>query len=212
MESQQERYYTVDEYFALEEQTPEKNEYFDGRIYAMAGSSLNHAQITVNVLFHLGLGFRGRSCRIFNSDVKVHVVETGLHTYPDVSALCGEPRFEDRRQAVLLNPTMLVEVLSPSTEGYDRGTKGTHYRTIPTLQEYVLIAQDEARIERFTRRGDPDAAWALTVVNGLDASVELPSVDCTLALRDVYEHVELPPRPPLRAVYERPADYVAANF
>jgi Uma2 family endonuclease len=106
---------------------------------------------------------------------------------------------------------VIVEVLSPSTESYDRGEKFTHYKRIPSLGEYVLISQNRARVERFTRGVGPSAEWGMAMVEGLDAAIELPSVGCTLALRDVYEHVELPPRPPLRAVYEQQAQY-AANF
>lgn len=211
MDGREDRYYTSEEYLALEEKASGKSEYFDGRIYAMTGASRNHAQITMNVSVLLTNSLRGRPCRAFNSDVQVHVEATGLRTYPDVSALCGEPRFEEAALAILLNPSVLVEVLSPSTEAYDRGEKFDHYQRIPSLREYVLIAQDRARIEHFTRDREFGAAWSLTVANDLGATIELSSIGCTLALRDVCEHVELPPRPPLRAVYEQPAQY-AANF
>jgi Uma2 family endonuclease len=211
MESREERYYTPEEYLALEDAALEKHEYYDGRIYAMTGSTLSHARITMNVQFQLGLQLRGRPCSYFNTDVKVLVSETGLYTYPDASALCGEPRFQEANSAILLNPSVIVEVLSPSTESYDRGEKYTHYKRIPSLREYVLIAQDRVRVERRTRGDDTVAEWGLLSVEELDEVIELPSIGCTLALRDVYEHVDLPPRPPLRAVYEQPAQY-AANF
>ena len=211
MENREEPYYTPDEYLALEDAALEKHEYFDGRIYAMTGASRNHAQITMNLLLQLGMQLRGRSCRVFHMDVKVLVSETGLFTYPDASALCGEPRFKDARSAILLNPSTIVEVLSPSTERYDRGRKFEHYERIPSMREYVLIAQDYRHVERF-RRADASKEWGYLAVDDLEASVELPSIGCTLAVRDVYEHVDVPPRPPLRAVYEIPPDYVAANF
>jgi Uma2 family endonuclease len=211
MESDEERYYSVEEYLALEEKASGKNEYFDGRIYAMTGASLNHAQMTMNVQVLLANRLRGRPCRAFNSDVSVLVSETGLYTYPDASALCGEPRFQEANSAILLNPSVIVEVLSPSTESYDRGEKYTHYKRMPSLREYVLIAQDRVRVERRTRGDDSAAEWGLLSLEDLDAALDLASIGCTLALRDVYEHVELPPRPPLRAVYEQPAGY-AANF
>jgi Uma2 family endonuclease len=211
MESREERYYTPEEYLTLEDAALEKHEYYDGRIYAMTGATLNHAQITMNVQLQLGMQLRGRPCRLFNTDVKVLVSETGLYTYPDASALCGEPRFQEADSAILLNPSVIVEVLSPSTESYDRGEKYTHYKRVPSLREYVLVAQDRVRVERRTRGDDAAAEWGLSSVEDLDAVIGLPSIGCTLALRDVYEHVELPPRPPLRAVYEQAAQY-AANF
>ncbi|AHG89212.1 protein of unknown function DUF820 [Gemmatirosa kalamazoonensis] len=210
MESPEERYYTPEEYLALEDAALEKHEYFDGRIYAMTGSSLNHAQITMNVHVLLANQLRGRSCRVFNMDVKVLVSETGLFTYPDASALCGEPRFKDAKSAILLNPSTIVEVLSSSTERYDRGRKFEHYARIRSMREYVLIAQDYRHVERF-RRADASTEWGYLAVDDLQASVELPSIGCTLAVRDVYEHVDVPPRPPLRALYEIPPDYATCD-
>jgi Uma2 family endonuclease len=211
METREERYYTPEEYLALEDAALEKHEYYDGRIYAMTGASLNHSQITMNVQVLLTNLLRGRRCRAFNADVKVLVSATGLYTYPDASALCGEPRLQESNSAILLNPSVIVEVLSPSTESYDRGEKYTHYRRIPSLREYVLIAQDRVRVERRMRGEDASAEWGLSSVEDLGAAVELPSICCTLALRDLYEHVDLLPRPALRALYEQPAQY-AANF
>jgi Uma2 family endonuclease len=204
MESRDERYYTAEEYLALEEAAPQRHEYYDGRIYAMTGSSTSHSRIAGNVFGSLHLQLRGRRCEVFNSDIKVHIEASGLYTYPDVSALCGEPRFESTTRGILLNPMVLVEVLSPSTESYDRGEKFAHYTRIPSLREYVLIAQDRVRVDRFTRADSAGAEWAHTAADRLDLSIELPSVECVLALRDVYERVDLPPRPLLRAIYERP--------
>jgi Uma2 family endonuclease len=202
MESRDDRYYTPEEYLAFEDAAPERHEYFDGRIYAMTGSSVSHARITRNVLISLGTQLRARRCEVFDSHIKVHVEASGLYTYPDVSALCGEARFESETRGILLNPSVIVEVLSPSTESYDRGEKFDQYQRIPSLREYVLVSQDRMRVQRFVR-DDASVAWAMTKVEELDAVVDLPSVGRAVALRDVYEHVELPPRPPLRADYER---------
>src|SRR5438067_4427740 len=151
MEGREERYYTPEEYLEFEEKAIEKHEYYDGRIYVMSGSSVNHGRICRNVLSALHVQLRGRPCEAFNSDIKTHVEASDLYTYPDVSALCGEPRFESERRGVLLNPSVIVEVLSPSTEGYNRGKKFSHYKRIPSLREYVLIAQDYAHVERSMR-------------------------------------------------------------
>lgn len=202
MASRQEPFYTPEEYLAMERAAATKHEYFNGRIYAMSGAHRNHVRIATNLIILLGTQLRGRPCEVFHSDMRVRVSGTGLYTYPDVSALCGEPEFEDGEVDVLLNPTVLVEVLSKSTEAYDRGGKFDHYRTIPTLQEYVLFEQDRARAEHRVRKGESGDRWGLTMVRGLDATLELPAIGCVLALRDVYDRVELPPDPPLRAVYE----------
>lgn len=202
MASRQDQLYTVEEYLALEREAQEKHEYHAGRIYAMSRGSTSHATIIANLGGLLYAALRGRPCRSFTDALMIRVDATGLHTYPDASALCGEPRFAADETGVLLNPSVLVEVLSPSTEGYDRGRKFAHYQRLPSLREYVLVAQDEMRIERYVR-GTGDE-WVLTVAEGPDASVALPSVVCTLALRDVYEHVVMPPPAPLRVVREEP--------
>ena len=206
MESREARYYTVDEYLALEETAQEKHEYLDGRLYAMTGGTDIHAQLTAQVIILLGSLLRGRPCRMYSSDLMVRVEQTGLHTYPDASALCGEPRLTGRQVAgkqslVLLNPTVLVEVLSPSTEAYDRGTKFWHYRQIPSLREYVLVAPDEMLVERFSRAGE-EAEWGFADARGPDGEIALPSLGAVLAVRDVYEDVDVPPARPLRAVHE----------
>jgi Uma2 family endonuclease len=173
----------------------------------MSGASPLHVQITTNVTIHLGWHLRGRSCRLFNGDVKIRVVDSGLYTYPDAAVVCGEPRFDADPTAILLNPTVIVEVLSPSTEGYDRGRKFEHYGKIPSLREYLLLAQDSVRAERFERDGE---RWVLTTFDGPDAVIGLPSVGVSLRLADVYEGVELPPHPPLRAVHEEAPQYAVS--
>lgn len=181
-------------YLAFERaQGDAKHEYLDGRILpmaetiqGMAGASLAHNRIVSNLVITLGTQMRGRPCDVFSSDMRLHIPATGLYTYPDIVALCGEPEFEDDHLDVLLNPGVIVEVLSPSTEAYDRGAKFDHYRSIETLQTYVLIAQDNAHIEQFQRQ---EGGWLLTVAKGLAATVRLEIIGCELALVNVYERV-----------------------
>ena len=217
MESPQERYYTVEEYLALEETAEEKHEYLDGRIYAMTGGTDTHARLTARVIALLDTQLRGRPCRVYSGDLMVRVEATGLHTYPDASALCGEPRLTGRKVAgkqnvVLLDPSVLVEVLSPSTEAYDRGTKFEHYRQIPSLREYVLVAQDEMHVELLVRDSEDGTRWSFADARGADGAVALPSIGAVLAVRDVYEGVDVPVRRPLRAIHEPDPDvYIAAG-
>lgn len=197
-----ERRYTVAEYLAFERRAATRHEYLDGRVYAMSpGGSPRHARIAARVIGIL-YGRLPTGCQLFTGDLRVHVDDTGLYTYPDVSVACGEPRFADVH--ALLNPTLLVEVLSPSTERYDRGDKFAHYRRIPSLREYLLIEQDRAHAELFARDGD---RWILHEADGLDAVLPLASLGGTLALADVYGDVEFPAdRPRSRGVREVPVE------
>jgi Uma2 family endonuclease len=182
-------YYTPEEYLALERHSEFKSEYIDGRIVAMTGASAPHNRIAGGVYAELRARFRDRSCEAFIGDVRVQVERNRRYTYPDVVAVCEEPEYLDGVLDTLTNPALIVEVLSPSTEAYDRGEKFQHYRTIETLQEYVLVAQDQPLVERFVRHAE---FWQLGTVSGLDASLELTSVGCTIPLREIYENVEFP--------------------
>ncbi len=181
-------------YLAFErEQSDAKHEYLDGRIIpmaetirGMAGASLAHNRIVSNLVISLGTQMRGRPGDVFSSDMRIHIPTTGLYTYPDIAALCDEPQFEDDQLDVLLNPSIIIEVLSPSTEAYDRGAKFDHYRSIEPLQTYVLIAQGRAHLEQFQRQ---ESGWLLTVTKGLETSVMLEAIGCKLALTDVYKRV-----------------------
>jgi Uma2 family endonuclease len=178
--------YTPEEYLALERRAEHRSEYVNGRVYAMTGASRTHNVITGNIFAGLHRSFRGRPCEVYQSDMRVKVSPTGLYTYPDVVALCGTPAFEDAEVDTLVNPTVIVEVLSDSTERYDRGEKFAHYRRLRSLAEYVLVAQDRARMEHYGRRGEQ---WVLTVAEKLDAELMLSALDCTLSLAEVYERV-----------------------
>jgi Uma2 family endonuclease len=184
---------THDAYLALERIAEYKNEYIAGRIIPMQSSAKRHSLIGANVIATIGNQIQNRSSRVYASRLKVMVEATGLITYPDVSVACEEDRFYDSEEDVLLNPTLIVEVLSPSTELYDRGTKTEHYRKIASLQEYVLIAQDRIHIERFSRNAA--GHWTLVEVDQPGQVLRLDSIDCNLAVDDVYAKVQFGPEP-----------------
>ena len=179
--------WTEMEYLAFERTQETKHEYFQGAVYAMAEASEKHVLITTNTSTSLNLQLRQRPCQVYQTDLRLKVGASGLYTYPDISVVCADPRFADSEQDTLLNPIVIIEVLSPSTENYDRGKKFQLYRALETLQEYILIAQDSPRIERFLRQSDD--TWLLREAVGLAGAIELPSIQCTLALADVYEKV-----------------------
>ncbi len=182
-----EHVWSVQDYLAYERASDQRHEYIDGKIYALAGASANHNLIVGNTLASLHAQLRKRPCTVYPSDMRVKVSRTGLYTYPDISVVCGEPQFEDEQQDTLLNPNFIVEVLSPSTETYDRGKKFQHYRTLEALQEYLLIAQDSYRVEHYVRQADNQ--WLLSDVSRTDATLTLPSIQCELLVADLYEKV-----------------------
>ncbi len=176
----------LDHYLANERRSSEKHEYIDGLVYMMAGASERHVKIVSNLVRALGNQLAERPCATYSSDLRVKT-HSGLVAYPDVMVVCGEPELYDDKGDVLLNPTVIVEVLSPSTEAYDRTTKFEHYQSMPTLQDYVLIAQDRRAIEQYTRGGD--GRWQLLQVDDAEGTIALTSVGCVLALADVYAKV-----------------------
>ena len=180
---------TPEEYLALERQCEAKHEYYAGKIYAMAGASRKHVAIVTNISYVLVGQLKGRSCVVFASDLRVKVGKTGLYTYPDIVVVCGESHFDDEHEDTLLNPTVIVEVLSESTEAYDRGQKFAHYRTLGSLSDYLLVTQDSARIEHFRRQ--PGNVWLFSEVTGLGDTVIVDSISCRLPLTDVYDKVNL---------------------
>jgi Uma2 family endonuclease len=182
--------YSFDDYLAVErEAIDEKHEYAAGRVYAMTGASYRHNLIVSNLARELGNQLKGRPCAALTNDMRVRVEAADACKYPDVAALCEEPQFHDERNDVLLNPTLVVEVLSPSTEAYDRGGKFALYRALPSLQEYVLVAQDRLSVEVFTRQ--PDNRWLLTAYNALDDQVTFDSIQCRILLNEIYDKVKL---------------------
>jgi Uma2 family endonuclease len=207
MQEARQTYLTPEEYLVLERQAETKSEYLNGEVFAMTGASLAHNQIAVNIVLALGSRLKSGPCRILSHDMRVKVSQTGLYTYPDVVVICGRPQLEDKQKDTLLNPTLLIEVLSPSTEGYDRGAKFAHYRTLESLTDYVLIWQTEARIEHFARQAADK--WLLTEYKGQEAVAPLSSIGCELPLAEAYDQVELPPAETatLHILRERQAEY-----
>ena len=182
---------TPAEYLARERKSETKSEFIGGQVLAMAGASEQHNLITLNVGAELRAQLRRRPCRVYPSDMRVRIDELGTYTYPDVTVVCDEPRFEDDQRDTLLNPTAIVEVLSKSTERYDRGRKFQAYRTLASLTEYVLIAQDRVYVEHYVRQ--PEGFWLLSEATELSAEIQLPTLNCTLSLADVYDKVEIEP-------------------
>jgi len=179
---------TPEEYLAIERRSEIRSEYLDGEMFAMTGGSFQHSLIIGNVAGELRQQVRRRGCKVCPNDLRVRVPATGLYTYPDVVVVCGKPFLDDEHLDTLLNPTLIVEVLSLTTEAYDRGKKFEYYRMIESLSEYLLVAQDEPRVEHYLRQ--QDNRWLLTAVAGLEASITLPSVQCELALAEIYDQIE----------------------
>ncbi len=190
MSSQPKTRLTPEEYLAIERKAEYKSEYFNGEMFAMSGASERHVSIVANLVYLLVGQLRGRPCKAYASDMRVRVSPTGLYTYPDVVVVCGQAQFADEQQDTLLNPTLIVEVLSESTKDYDRGGKFEHYRSLASLSEYVLITQDKHHVEHFVRQSDN--RWLLSETNRLEDTIHLSSIDCDLVLAEVYDKLELP--------------------
>jgi Uma2 family endonuclease len=173
---------TYAEYLAFEREAETKHEFVDGQIVAMAGGTPEHSRLAASVIQALGTALRGRRCSAFSSDLRVHIPATGRSTYPDVTVVCDERLTADVDADAIINPTVIVEILSPRTEASDRGEKFAHYRRIESLQEYVLVGQDEQRIEVYRREGD---VWALRDY-GPGQEAELASLDVRLAVDAIY--------------------------
>jgi Uma2 family endonuclease len=179
--------WTDEDYLTFELESEEKHEFVDGEIYLMSGASENHNIIVANILIALGVQIRQRPCKIYPSDMLVYTQVTGDYHYPDVSIVCGDSLIRREGKDILLNPTVIIEVLSPTTEQYDRGKKFQNYRTLDSLQEYLLISQDTQRIEHYVRQ--ENNVWLFSDTTDTSAVIELPSISCTLALSDVYDKV-----------------------
>ena len=180
-----------EEYLELDRAAEFRHEYFDGRMYMMAGGSHVHAIIIPNLARELGNALKKRPCVVSTSDARVLASEGGLYTYPDLAVVCGEPIYAGSKRDILVNPTLIIEVLSPSTEAYDRGFKFAQYRKLESLQEYVLVSQSEPRVEAFRRQ--PSADWLLSEYSGMDATCRFLSIDCTAALAEIYDKVTFAP-------------------
>jgi Uma2 family endonuclease len=185
-------HYTLEEYFELERTSLEKYQYYRGEVFAMAGASVAHNDIVTNLIGELRDKLRGTPCRVMPSDIRIKC-PTNLFTYADALIVCGERELlKYQGLETLLNPKVVFEVLSESTESYDRGKKFEHYQSIPSLQEYVLVAQDRPHIDHFVRKGD--GKWQLTMIDGIASSLRLATVDCELTFRAIFEGVTFPPQ------------------
>lgn len=213
MFAQRRTYVAPEEYLEMERQAPTKSEYYAGEIYAIAGASPRHSEIVANLSYSLVGQVKGRDCHVHPNDQRVYISQTGLYTYPDVLVVCGRRRFTDSQKDTLLNPTVIIEVISESTESYDRGRKFEMYRTLESLADYLLIDQNKPLVEHFARL--PDGCWVLSEHKGMDGMVTLESIDCTLALADVYDKIEFDAEPgqtTLRRVKEAAAEYATETL
>ena len=182
------KFYTPEEYLALERASDIRHEYIDGEIVEMAGANRRHNRISMNVGRLLDNQLLERDCNVYGSDMRVKIASTDRYTYPDVVAVCGAELFEDENEDTLLNPMLIIEVLSKSTEAYDRGEKFEYYQTIESFCEYVLIAQEPFRVEQFVRK--EQNVWTYFEYRTPDDIVKLNSVDCELVLRDIYHKIQ----------------------
>ena len=183
---------TEEQYLELDRAAEYKSEYYDGEMFAMAGADLAHGRVVMNTGAAVHTQLRGTPCQGLATNMRVRVGSAARYAYPDLIVVCGKPEVLDHRQDILTNPTVIIEVLSPSTADFDRGFKFVAYTGIPSLRQYVLIATDRASIEVFTRQ--PDGLWAPPAKAArLEDSIELESIGCRLSLTDVYERVEFPP-------------------
>jgi len=188
MSSQPQPALTSSQYLALERQSEIRHEFLRGEIFVMGGASRIHNQICFNLNTEIGQQFKQRDCTAYASDMRVLVDRTGLYTYPDLVITCDEPEFEDREMDTLLNPQVIIEVLSDSTEKYDRGAKFRHYRELDSIREYILVSQNQPLVEQYVRQENND--WLLKTAEGLDATFELESARCKLDLRDICAKVK----------------------
>ena len=178
--------FTPEEYLTSERKATVKSEYLSGQIVAMSGASLAHTRITADIVTELNIQLRGQECEVISNDMRVKTGPKGAYFYPDIVVFCGEPQFEDNVFDTLLNPTLVIEVLSPSTEVYDRGEKFRHYQELTSLREYILVSQDRVRVEQYRLA---KTQWVQTEFRGHEDVLPLVSIGCELPLRDIYRRV-----------------------
>lgn len=179
--------FTIEEYLEMEHAAVVKSEFYRGEIFAMSGAKMQHNTIVSNLLIALGTKLKGSGCKPFGSDLRVHIESNTLFTYPDISVVCGKPQTLNNDQFNLLNPTVIIEVLSPSTKGYDRGEKFALYRDIPTLAEYILVDSETVNVEAFFKN---ENAWELSQYSDFEESLYFRSLQCDIPLADIYEDID----------------------
>jgi Uma2 family endonuclease len=184
------RLLTPQEYLSIERRAATRSEYYRGETFAMTGASWAHTLIKVNLAVETAIRLRGGTCRVVTSDLRVKIEATGLYCYPDVVVVCDDPKFDDEIKDTLLNPRVVIEVLSDSTEKYGRGTKFSHYRQLPSLKEYVLVSQDSPLVERFVRQ--PDESWLLTAFGDVAQSFSFATIPAAIPLSEIYRGVKFP--------------------
>ena len=188
MSAQTTTFLTPEEYLEQERRAERKSEYLQGEVFAMAGASRRHGLIVANLIAELRQQLKEKPCEVYPSDVRLRVTAAGLYTYPDVMVVCGDIQFADDQKDTLLNPVLLIEVLSESTRDYDLGVKFQYYRTLPSLMEYLTVAQDEPLVGHYRRQ--PEDRWLLVETRDLSQTIQLPSISCSLAMAEIYDKVE----------------------
>ncbi|MEW6128263.1 MAG: Uma2 family endonuclease [Acidobacteriota bacterium] len=186
----EQQYYTPQEYLELERKAQDKSEFYFGEIFLMSGGNPEHSLISLNICSELRARLKGKNCRTFESNMKIGVPNSKLFSYPDGSVVCGEPRFRDNQGDVLMNPNLIIEVVSPSTEAFDRGKKFFQYQQIPTFTDYILVSQDEPRLEHYAKQ--KNGTWVLTMVEGLKGNLTIPALGCKVRLSEVYYQLTFP--------------------
>jgi len=182
--------HTPEEYLALERQADARHEFLDGEIYQMAGESLSHSRIYINLAAEIGSSLKGKRCEPLSPNMKVRTSTASLFSYPDLTIVCGEPIFHDQKKDVLTNPQVIFEVLSPSTAEYDRTTKFQKYRMgNETLTDYILVSQDKPFVEHFFKQADGN--WLYQSYGAIDDILKIETVECQLSLREIYDRIEL---------------------
>ncbi len=180
-------YIEAEEYLEIERNAEYRSEYFNGEMFALAGTTREHNMILVNLISALSRELGDKPCQIFASDLRLKVNPTGLYTYPDLVVVCGEQKFEDEKFDTLLNPTLIIEILSELTEAYDRGRKFESYRQLESLKEYILVSSKYMKIEKFLKQ--MDGKWLLTEEGNMEKSIELSSINCAVRLSDIYRNI-----------------------
>ncbi len=188
---QRKQFYEPAEYLAFERTAKFRHEYIGGEIYEMAGEKRSHSIICTNISGELHARLKGKLCEVYSPNMKVRTESSGIYTYPDATVVCGQPIFHDEAEDILINPKVIIEVLSPSTEKKDRGEKWENYQQIESLAEYLLVSQTKPRLEMYVRQ--PNQHWDWSYKIELTSSIYLASIDCELRLADIYDRIDFPP-------------------
>ncbi len=183
-------YYTKEEYLEMEDSAEYKSEYYQGEIFAMAGGSPKHSIICFNIYRSLGNAIADKDCTGFESNMKLELAEADAYVYPDVMVVCGEIRLAENTNDVITNPVLIAEVLSPGTESFDRGKKFEYYQRLMSIKEYVLVSQDKPMVESYFKQDEN--SWLYTAVKGIDKTAVFKSLECEIALKDIYHKIPLP--------------------